>query len=75
MLLYNGADCDITKRIEIRTRKRVKLPLMHVYRDAAVILAKMEKDGPLFDYRQHKRLIKAVSQTSRERSRRAEATC
>ena len=57
-VLYNGADCDVSKRIEITTRKSVRLPLMHVYRDAGIILSEMEKNGPLFDYRQHRRLMK-----------------
>ena len=58
MVLYNGADCDVTKRIEITTKKSVNLPLMHVYMDAGLLMAEMEKRGPWFDYRQHERLLK-----------------
>src|SRR5262249_24172630 len=58
LVLYNGADCDVTKRTEICTKKAVNLPLMHVYRDVSVVLAKMERFGPTFDYGQHERLEK-----------------
>jgi len=51
MVLYNGADDDLTKRIEVTT-KDVPLPLLRVYMDAAFTLDKMEKNGPLFDYKQ-----------------------
>ena len=56
MVLYNGADCDVTKRIEITTKKFVNMPLMHVYMDAGFLMAEMEKRGPWFDYSQHEKL-------------------
>lgn len=52
MLLYNGADCDLEKRIEVGTRSHVNPPLMGIYKDASYILFKMERDRncqPLFD--------------------------
>jgi len=58
IVLYNGADCDITKRAEIFTKKKVNLPLLHIYRDVSFILSKMERFGPNFDYAQHERLEK-----------------
>lgn len=50
MVLYNGADCDVTKRIELDTRNRVHMPLMKVYKDAAYTVDSMEKHGPLLDF-------------------------
>lgn len=58
MVLYNGADCDVTKSIEIKTKKRVNMSLMHIYMDAGFLMAEMEKRGPWFDYDQHQRLLK-----------------
>lgn len=58
MVLYNGADNDVQKRIELTTKQFVNLELMHVYIDASFILAKMEVDGPLFDYKHHRDLEK-----------------
>src|ERR1043166_8951158 len=52
MVLYNGADNDLTKRIEVDTRKRVNMPLMQVYKDAAYTVDYMEKHGPLLDFQQ-----------------------
>lgn len=54
MVVYNGADCDIQKRIEATTKEKVSLPLMGVYIDAQAILKKMEQeDSPLFDYQHY----------------------
>jgi uracil-DNA glycosylase family 4 len=50
LILRNGADADITKRIELSTRKKVNKALLRVYMDAAFILAAMEPNGPDFDY-------------------------
>src|SRR5580698_2456468 len=33
LYVYNGADCDVTKRVEISTRERSNDALMHVYID------------------------------------------
>lgn len=51
LILYNGGDCDLTKRIELSTSK-VSLPLLKIYVDAAYVISKMEENGPLFDSRQ-----------------------
>lgn len=56
MVVYNGADNDIQKRIEVSTKKNVNMPLMHVYRDAQFVLDRMEKNPPLFDYKQYDHL-------------------
>lgn len=57
LVLYNGADCDLTKRIEKSTQD-VALPLLKVYQDAAFTLDWMEKNGPYFDYKQCEALAK-----------------
>lgn len=57
MVVYNGADCDVTKRVEVSTRKRSNPALMHVYIDSSYLTARMEKDGPLLDYKHHKRVM------------------
>jgi len=50
-VLYNGADCDCTKRVELGT-KGISEPLMRVYKDSAFILEEMENFGPLLDPKQ-----------------------
>lgn len=57
LILYNGGDCDLTKRVELSTKKAVNMPLMYLYRDAGFLTAAMEKYGPLFDYRQQERMM------------------
>jgi uracil-DNA glycosylase family 4 len=61
MVLYNGADCDLEKRVELDTRKYVSQPLMQVYIDAAYILKRMETNKgclPIFDYHWHRKIAK-----------------
>lgn len=58
LVLYNGADCDVTKRIEVTTKKKVHLPLVRIYKDASFILAKMEPNGPAFDFEHWAKLKK-----------------
>jgi uracil-DNA glycosylase family 4 len=57
MVVYNGADCDVTKRVEVSTRERSNPALMHVYIDSSYLTARMEKDGPLLDYRHHAKVM------------------
>lgn len=57
LLLYNGADTDLCKRLQIKT-KHVSAPLMRVYVDAAWVLQRMEDNGPVFDFDHHKILNK-----------------
>ena len=52
LVLRNGADADLTKRIEVTTKKHVSMPLLRVYMDAAFTLERMEANGTYFDYRQ-----------------------
>jgi DNA polymerase-1 len=52
LVLRNGADADLTKRIEVSTKALVSMPLLHMYMDAAFTLERMEKNGPWFDYKQ-----------------------
>lgn len=58
LVLYNGADCDLTKRIEVSTKKRVNLTLLNIYKDASFILDKMEPNGPAFDFEHCEKLKK-----------------
>jgi hypothetical protein len=46
---YNGADCDLTKRIEIDNDRKVNQALLRVLIWAAFPLARMEERGPFFD--------------------------
>ena len=57
MRLYNGADADLTKRIEVDNKKHVVQPLLQLYIDLNFILLGMEPHGPLFDYEQHAKLV------------------
>jgi DNA polymerase I-like protein with 3'-5' exonuclease and polymerase domains len=54
--LYNGADCDVTKRIEIANKKHVPQALMQIYIDLSYILYRMEPNGPDLDYEQQAKL-------------------
>lgn len=56
MIWYNGADCDITKRIELTTKDKVSLPLLSIYVDCAFVLDEMEANGPWFDEEHFKKL-------------------
>jgi uracil-DNA glycosylase family 4 len=56
--VYNGADCDLTKRIEVSNKKHIPQPLMQLYIDLSFLLYKMEPNGPLFDYEQEAKLMK-----------------
>lgn len=56
LTLYNGSDCDLTKRLEIDNRKHVPQALMSLYIDLGFLLYQMEPNGPQFDYEQHEKL-------------------
>lgn len=47
---YNCADCDLSKRIQLKTKKAVNPNLMKVYIDASFPIDRMERNGPLLDY-------------------------
>lgn len=47
---YNGADCDITKRLECLHAPYISLPLLQVYIHAAYTLDSMETRGPWLDW-------------------------
>lgn len=51
LLLYNGADCDLGKRIENTTWKKANLSLMKAMVYASFVLKRMEMNGPIFDYK------------------------
>lgn len=54
--LYNGADCDLTKRLEVRYKKEVSQPLLQLYIDLSFVLYRMEGNGPPFDYEHYEKL-------------------
>ena len=56
MILYNCADADLEKRVEVSTKDKINLPLLHIYRDAQFTMERMEPNGPFFDYKQEKKL-------------------
>jgi DNA polymerase-1 len=49
MRLYNGADCSLTKEIELDSIDEVSQPLMTSYIRAGFTLARMEQTGPNID--------------------------
>lgn len=49
--IYNGADCDLTKRIQLSNRKKVKEPLLRLFMHVAPVLARMEERGPWVDFK------------------------
>jgi uracil-DNA glycosylase family 4 len=57
MTPYTGADCDISKRIELSTTKRIDLRLLQVYTEAAYVIDAMEGRGPKLDTNYYDRLI------------------
>lgn len=56
LIRYNGADCDLGKRLELKTQKSISLPLLSVYTDVSFVLNAMQSNGPWFDYTQFKKL-------------------
>lgn len=59
MRLYNGADCDITKRLEALTKKQDG-PLLRTYTKVAFVLDEMQKRGPCFDSRYYDEVVSLV---------------
>jgi uracil-DNA glycosylase family 4 len=53
LCLYNGGDADLTKRIELDTKKKVPQALVQLYIDLSFVLTAMESNGPWFDKWQH----------------------
>jgi len=53
--LYNGADADLTKRIEI-SNKEVPGNLLKLYVDLSFVLYRMEPNAPWLDYEQQEML-------------------
>lgn len=65
LTLYNGGDCDLTKRIEMDNKKHISSALMRLYIDLSRLLYKMEPQGPLFDYTQAEKLEKVYPSRAR----------
>jgi DNA polymerase-1 len=59
MRLYNGADCDLTKRLQIMTADKAG-PLLRTYKDVAYILADMQTRGPYFDKKYYDEVVYLV---------------
>ena len=64
--IYNGGDCDVTKHLEILTRKPLlerdknSKPLLKTYKHVAFTLRDMQPRGPFYDLEYSKRLTKCV---------------
>jgi uracil-DNA glycosylase family 4 len=58
IVLYNGCDCDLTKRIQMSNRGKVNAALLRAMMRAAPVLARMEDNGPVFDW-QHSEALEA----------------
>jgi uracil-DNA glycosylase family 4 len=67
--LYNGGDCDVTKRIEKTNKKHVPQALMDLYIDLSFVLQSMEPRGPLFDFNQHDKLAIIYPQLTKKLKR------
>jgi uracil-DNA glycosylase family 4 len=48
--LYNGADCDLTKRIQRDNKGKINESLLKVLMLDAPVLARMERSGPWLDF-------------------------
>ena len=48
--LYNCADVDLSKRVEILTRENISLPLLQVFIHCGFMIDRMEDNGPHFDF-------------------------
>jgi len=60
LVLYNCADCDLTKRIEVDTAPHISLPLLQVYIAVAFVLDGMEQRGPYVDWEHYQAVSQAV---------------
>jgi uracil-DNA glycosylase family 4 len=56
VILYNGSDSDLTKRIESSNDGKVNEPLLRAMIQIAKPLARMETNGPIFDW-EHSKLL------------------
>ncbi len=60
LVLRNGGDCDVTKRLEVRFSNQISYELNKVYIHCGITLDKMEHRGPILDYEQHAKAVKIV---------------
>lgn len=59
--LYNGADSDLTKRLQVDGKKAPISPaLQKLYIDLNFVLRRMEPNGPDFDYEQNRKLAEVL---------------
>jgi uracil-DNA glycosylase family 4 len=75
LVLYNGADCDLSKRIEQMTKGVVNKPLMSVYIDASFTIDEMQHRGPMLDYRYHEELTKIFPVRVAELKKKLQKIC
>lgn len=59
-VMYNGADCDLTKRIQVSNKGKVNEALLKMLMKVAPVLARMERRGPLMDYEHYQLLEKWI---------------
>lgn len=62
LVIYNSADCHLTKRVELKTASHISYPLLQIYIQDAFVLDSMQGRGPILDRQAHKRLMDAVPQ-------------
>lgn len=60
LVKYNAVDCDLGKRLELKTSKTISLPLLSIYTDCGFVLDEMVPNGPTFDYKQYNKLAKII---------------
>lgn len=60
LLLRCNADADVTKRVELKTRPHISLPLLKVYSHAAFMFQRMEEEGPFLDRKFAKRIRESL---------------
>jgi len=57
LVLYTGADVDLTKRVEVKVRNKVPASLVKVYAQASQVFDGMEQAGPWCDLHHCERLL------------------
>lgn len=62
MTLYNGADCIVSKMIELTTRKLINLSLLKVYVLSSLTLHDMERRGPALDRKHFEVVVNTIPQ-------------
>ncbi|KKL98350.1 hypothetical protein LCGC14_1825300, partial [marine sediment metagenome] len=53
---YCCGDVDLSKRVELLTKKHISLPLLQVFIHCGFMIDKMEDNGPYFDFKFYKQI-------------------